>query len=158
MKLKTLFGAGPAVRRVLPGMEPPSRTTNSSKPGVELKPEDISNFPGGQIESANFQKSELYVGDIYRIAIDGKQLRIGFSHVVKGEQFPPFPRRWVKDDRNSLIVDMGTHQFAYLEAGKTGGIRIFVQSDDKSQSFIFYPANGRKFPDLSAIEGRSAVV
>ena len=116
-------------------------------PAMGLVTQDLATFLGGQAEVTMILKKCLYVAEIDRAIVDGNLLRMGFPLVFKGDGYPPFPRRWIRDEsRNSCILDLRNYVVADIGPGmEGGGNRWFLQSADRSDSGILYPANGRKF-------------
>ncbi|MDP3948592.1 MAG: hypothetical protein Q8Q17_01430 [bacterium] len=120
---------------------------NKFMPALELGTADLAHFLGGQVEVTQFLKKCLYVAEIDRAVIEGSQLRMGLPLVLNGEDYPPFPRRWVRDDgRNSCVLELGEYIVADIGPGmEGGGDRWFLHSPGGFDSAILYPKNGRKF-------------
>jgi len=120
---------------------------NKFMPALGFATEDFAHFLGGQVEVTQFLKKCLYVAEIDRAIVDGNLLRMGFPLVFKGDGYPPFPRRWIRDEnRNSYILDLRNYVVADIGPGmEGGGNRWFLQSADRSDSVILYPPDGRKF-------------
>ena len=116
-------------------------------PAGRLTTKDLAPFLDGQAEVTSILKRCLYVAGIDRAIVDGNLLRMGFPLVFKGDGYPPFPRRWIRDEnRNSYILDLRNYVVADIGPGmEGGGNRWFLQSADRSDSVILYPADGRKF-------------
>ena len=116
-------------------------------PAGRLTTKDLAPFLDGQVEVTKFRKGCVYVAHIGRLVVEGNQLRMGFPLVLNGDGYPPFPRHWVRDDsRNSCVLDLGKYLVADIGPSmEGGGNRWFLQSADRSDSVILYPADGRKF-------------
>ncbi len=117
-------------------------------PATGLTTEDLAPFIDGQVEVNSFSSRYVYVGEIDRAVVEGNQIRIGLSLVLNGERHPPFPKRWIRDDkRNSYIIDdLSKYTVADIGPGKEGGgCKWFLHSRTKSEFAILYPADGRKF-------------
>lgn len=151
-----------AVQATLPGIQTlpqePARTKRAIgtfRLGTELTTEDLTFFLGGQLESANQGNCELYVGDICKAGVENSQLTIALSLVMNGNELHNVPRLWFEDrTKKVILIDLRGYVFTYLEARERGGLRILIQSDDRKQTYVFYPANGRRFSDLMKIKGR----
>lgn len=121
-------------------------------PAGGLTATDLAAFRnGGQVEMASYVRGRIYVAAINRIAVEGNELRLGFSWVLKGEGYPPYPKRWVRDDEmNSYNLKLEGCTIADIGPGMDGGgNQGFIQCQGGYYtSLIFYPLDGPKFDSV----------
>lgn len=114
---------------------------------MELTPEILDRYTGGQAEIQNAKEGYLYRGEIQEISIKSGSLVIRFAWLAKGEGFPPFPDRWV----NCTHLDYTAGLLLY-SASDIGSDRIALSCRPTDELTVLYPAGGSTL-DPAEVEG-----
>lgn len=111
---------------------------------IFLSPNDLTVFNGGQLEKAN---SNCYsLGTIREIFAAKGKLKIRLAEFISGCGHPPSD--WETEANVELVIDLETHDFAYIGSGDNGGgSRLFLRSKHYLrggvQTIRIFPANGK---------------
>lgn len=122
---------------------------------IQLTPEIVSEFIGGQMEIQNESEGYIYRGEIKTITVENNELRAEFIWLAKGEGSPPLPDRWVKDERLDYMASLDIYSVSNIgpTGNEIGGSdRISLLSPIVGELVILYPPDGSKL-DPSKVEG-----
>ena len=113
---------------------------------VELTVEIVSRFVGGQLEVQNSHEEYLYRGEIATATVENGDLKITLAWFAKGEGFPPFPIRWIKDDK----LDYACSLMIY-GVRKISNERILLQSWITHETVVLFPPDSENKLDQSKV-------
>lgn len=114
---------------------------------MELTTEVLAGYKGGQIEIQNQNEGYLYRGEIADAEVKDGDLVVWFNWQAKGESYPPFPTRWVKEENRNFVLSLmeGFTSIRDIGPGAEGGSnRILILSLISSEIIILYPPDGSK--------------
>lgn len=121
-----------------------------------LTTQEVQKYQGGQAEIQNRDEGYLYRGEIVKIDIENNELRIRFAWLAKGEGFPSFPKRWVKDDHLDYTASLDIYEISNIGPGSEGGDRLCFNSSIVGELTVRNPPDGTKL-DPEKIEGLQLV-
>ena len=90
-------------------------------------------------------------GEINSAILNGTKVEIGLEWFAKGEGYPPFPKRWVADERKVYKVDLQIYSVSDIGPGSEGSNRICLQSGITNELTVLFPPNGSKL-DRSKVQ------
>lgn len=114
---------------------------------MRITSEMLVKYVGGQIEIQNQNEEYLYRGEVKDITVENNELKVLFSWLAKGEGFPPFPNKWVKNDRLDYSASLEIYSPSYISDG-----RLCFNSFIVGEVVVLYPSNGSKL-DPAKVEG-----
>lgn len=122
---------------------------------MQLTTPVVARFTGGQMEIQNQNEGYLYRGEVKTIAVENNELRVKFAWLAKGVGFPPFPRKWVKDDRFDYSASLEIYSVADVGSSghdTCGDSRICLHSPIVGETVMLFPPNGSTL-DPAKVEG-----
>lgn len=124
---------------------------------MQVTSEMLARFVGGQMEIQNQGEGYIYRGEVKTIAVENNELKAQFAWVAKGEGFPPFPNKWVKDDNLDYAASLEIYSASNIgpSGGEVGGgDRLCFNSSIVGETVVLYPPDGSKL-DPAKVEGLS---
>ena len=109
--------------------------------------EVVGRYQGGQIEVQNQNEGYLYRGDIDSIAVVNGELKVTLKWLARGEGYPPLPKRWFKNDKQSISAALELYAASDVDNG-----RICLISAIVGETIILYPPGGSRLAP-SKVEG-----
>lgn len=106
---------------------------------MALTSEMLARFVGGQMEVQNPIEGYLYRGEIAQVDVKGRSLVVKFSWFAKGEGYPPFPEKWVKNE----ILDYAASLEIY-HVVDSDPKRICLQSHITNEIVVLFTPDGSK--------------
>ena len=117
---------------------------------MRLTTQDVERFIGGQIEIQNEDKGYIYRGEVEAIAVVDNMLMANCTWVAKGEGFPPFPKRWVREDR-FISMSLELYSPSDIDHGDPK-VGFCIYSFVCGEMVSLLPSDGSRL-DLATVEG-----
>lgn len=113
---------------------------------MQLTPDALARFKGGQLEIQNQGEGYIYRGEIASVTVEDNSVKVRFAWLAKGKNgFPP--QGWIKDD--SLDYAASTEIY---HGSDIGDGRISMHSPIVGEMAVFFPPDGSKL-DPTKVEG-----
>ena len=118
---------------------------------MKLTSETAARYAGGQIEVQNPNEGYIYRGEIATITVEGDgddaTLKVTLNWMAKGVGYPPFPYRWVNDDRRTYVASLVIYSISDV-----GDCRLALNSSLGGETTVLFLPNGSKL-DPSKVKG-----
>lgn len=119
---------------------------------MQLTTQTVERFRGGQMEIWRDNENCLYRGEIESIAVEDNELRVRFAWLAKREGFPPFLKKWVKDDHLDYAANLTVYSVSNIGFGFDGNRKLGLRLVFVNETIMLFPPNGDKL-DSSDVEG-----
>lgn len=117
---------------------------------MQLTPDTVAPYVGGQIEVQNAGEGYLYRGEIATITVEGAAdnatLKVTLNWMVKGDGFPPLPERWVSVDNRAYDASLSIYT-----ASDIGDGRLSLSSFIVGETTVLYPPGSNTFDPRPAV-------